>query len=617
MPRVRPEDWRPTGVDELEPEAWLAIREWQRSVLVTAGPGAGKTEFLAQKILYLLQTGICRVPQRILAISFKRDAARNLAERVRRRAGAPLAGRLDSLTFDAFAKSLVDRFRYGLPPEWRPSRNYRIVHPTREVYREFVDKHALGMNPDELEKGIARTSVGITKTGDVIFKWWKEMLSQKPSTLTFAMLNRLALLVLEHNERVCRALRLTYPFVMLDEFQDTTGPQFELLFKIFQGSGTKLTAVGDELQRIMVWAGAMPDAFERFEQTFGAQRFRLEWNWRVPQDLAELQKFAAQRILRTDRLTLGRGSRSIEGNAVEIWVFASESDEAEGLASWIADECRNRGRRPDQFVVIVRQRAETVEKRIGGAFARVGLSLRNLARQVGDKKWGTIDLQQLLCERYAELLKAGLRVGIRRDPKAWEVLREFAIERQGVPEDDERSWASLRELQDRLTALRRELGGKGPEKFESKQLLQRLEDVVGGRREIRLADPSYRDDREFCRVREGFLVLLVECLNGATDWGDVIERIEGAGQIALMTIHKAKGLEFETVIFYGLDEKEWWSLKEGKPDSEEYKNFYVALSRAKERAIFTRAEARGRPIKWIEQILQEAGVPVRYKDVPA
>ena len=58
MTLVRPDDWRPQGVEELEPKAWEALRETGHSVCVTAGAGAGKTEFLAQKAAYLLQTGI-------------------------------------------------------------------------------------------------------------------------------------------------------------------------------------------------------------------------------------------------------------------------------------------------------------------------------------------------------------------------------------------------------------------------------------------------------------------------------------------------------------------------------------------------------------------------------
>ncbi|MGV6647790.1 UvrD-helicase domain-containing protein [Klebsiella pneumoniae] len=79
MTRVSRDDWVPQGVGGLEGRAWEALRETDSSILVTAGAGAGKTEFLAQKASYLLQTGICPAPKRILAISFKKDAAQNLA----------------------------------------------------------------------------------------------------------------------------------------------------------------------------------------------------------------------------------------------------------------------------------------------------------------------------------------------------------------------------------------------------------------------------------------------------------------------------------------------------------------------------------------------------------
>lgn len=100
MSRVNKEDWKPQGVDDLEDNAWEALRENERSILVTAGAGAGKTEFLAQKATYLLQTGICPTPKRILAISFKKDAARNLVERVAKRCPAEQARRFNCSSLD-------------------------------------------------------------------------------------------------------------------------------------------------------------------------------------------------------------------------------------------------------------------------------------------------------------------------------------------------------------------------------------------------------------------------------------------------------------------------------------------------------------------------------------
>src|SRR5438132_1546396 len=100
---ITPQEWQPKDVCSLEPEAERAVRA-EENTLVIAGPGAGKTELLAQRAAYLLETGECPAPHRILAISFKRDAAKNLRERVKRRIGPQLARRFDSFTFDAFCK---------------------------------------------------------------------------------------------------------------------------------------------------------------------------------------------------------------------------------------------------------------------------------------------------------------------------------------------------------------------------------------------------------------------------------------------------------------------------------------------------------------------------------
>ena len=70
--------WRPADGLTLEPNALLAAKEQERCLALTAGPGAGKTEMLAQRADFLLRTGTCRYPKRILAISFKVDASKNL-----------------------------------------------------------------------------------------------------------------------------------------------------------------------------------------------------------------------------------------------------------------------------------------------------------------------------------------------------------------------------------------------------------------------------------------------------------------------------------------------------------------------------------------------------------
>lgn len=137
LSKVAPADWKPQGIESLEKAAEEAVH-YDRHALVVAGPGAGKTELLAQRACYLLQTRLCPRPTRILAISFKRDAARNLAGRVEQRCGEVLARRFHSQTFDAFAKSLVDRFGQALPEKWRPTPDYTINFDIEKRYREYV-----------------------------------------------------------------------------------------------------------------------------------------------------------------------------------------------------------------------------------------------------------------------------------------------------------------------------------------------------------------------------------------------------------------------------------------------------------------------------------------------
>jgi superfamily I DNA/RNA helicase len=298
---VKPKDWQPAGGIILEDAAERVVTSaGSRSVI--AGPGAGKTELLAQRALYLLQTGQCRPPQRILAISFKRDAAKNLKDRVAHRCSPEQAQRFDSYTFDAFSKSLVDRF-LALTPSWcRPPNDYHILFPTRDDWDTFLRglmppaglggmAGAQALRREDIERwGPLPLEFG--KPADmaewVTREWWRQSLSGRRPGVSFPMIGRLAQAILDHNPDVLRALRLTYSHVFLDEFQDTTRPQYELTKLAFAGSDTVLTAVGDTKQRIMTWAGAEAEVFSWFERRFGAQREMLQTNHRSNKRIVQI-----------------------------------------------------------------------------------------------------------------------------------------------------------------------------------------------------------------------------------------------------------------------------------------------------------------------------------------
>jgi superfamily I DNA/RNA helicase len=102
------------------------------------------------------------MPQRILAISYKRDAAYNLTQRVSARCHPEQAHRFDSLTFDAFAKSLVDRFGQALPKAWRPTPDYEIAQARDLIVREFLQSLAppasVGTSADIMAISVKRSA---------------------------------------------------------------------------------------------------------------------------------------------------------------------------------------------------------------------------------------------------------------------------------------------------------------------------------------------------------------------------------------------------------------------------------------------------------------------------
>jgi superfamily I DNA/RNA helicase len=456
--RIRPDDWHPIGVDELETNALKIVRSTgNRSVV--AGPGAGKTELLAQRAAYLLQTGVAPAPRRILAISFKRDAARNLAARVRQRCHRGHAGRLDSLTFDAFAKGLVDRFGQTLPESWRPRPNYEILDTSDALYRGFLDQvgappagigiradivaltvrafehvHLLGL-PLPIEGWVSPTPAQWAAD-----RFWQSALHEGVNSfLSFPMIGRLAELLVRVNPIVRDALRLTYSHLFMDEFQDTTQVQYDLVKSIFLGSDTVITAVGDKKQQIMRWAMAMDDPFSAFEVDFGAHRTPLFNNYRSSPDLVRIQHVLAQALDNRAVVPVSKTETTIAGDSCSIWDFSTPQKEAERLASFIKTEMHTHGLRPRDFALLVRQKASGYAAVLEPIFRTAGLALRNEAGTVGK-----IMLQDLLAEEVSKLLICVLRPAVTsRAGRYWCACQETLADLWGVAQEDESALAKL------------------------------------------------------------------------------------------------------------------------------------------------------------------------------
>lgn len=598
---IAPSAWSPRGIDELEAAAEWSVRA-DRNTAVIAGPGAGKTELLAQRADFLLETGTCPPPRRILAICFKRDAARNLRDRVQQRAGPELARRLDSYTFDAFAKSILDQFLSAVPLAVRPTADYDVLlgSPRAEYVGDVLGRmepppdlgRANDLRAFESEMFYKRKVlwVPLTRAPANLEDWaaqefWQRMLFDGTrSHLYFGMINRLALGIVRTDARVRRAHRAAYSHVFLDEFQDTTKAQYSLTRALFHGTPSLLTAVGDPQQRIMGWADALPNAFAAFVPDFKAVTKHLKRNRRASRQIAPVVRFLAARLRDETGAVESAEIAALEGGgpppeACGAFLFDDDASEAR----WIADQIEvllEEGVAPRDICILARKRVALYTAALADVLVDRGVEAR-----VEDA------MQNLLSEPLAGLLLSALRALLARRPGiAWIELRDELAALQGIDGDD-----ALTALDNRLSLLRRSLRERAPavpsEVDEVRELVvSHLEPLFGVALRNRYA--QYRRGSFYIDTMTRFVSELVGTGAGAS-WGRALDSIEGATSIPMMSIHKSKGLEYAAVFFVGLEDGAFWSFGKSRTHAiEELNAFFVAISRAKERVAFTYATRR-------------------------
>ncbi len=606
--------WKPIEVKELEPAAWEVIKsDFNKSVV--AGPGAGKTELLAQRAYYLLQTGCCPWPKRILAISFKRDSATNLGERVKKRCGHELASRFDSYTYDAFSKILLDRFILGIPENWRPT-NY-VIEEKRDEINLFLDSVYVENDENRLYDFSPRPSVSEFITKYLVgfelpigsfdpknlwqyaaMRWWRRSLkgSRNKSRLSFAMIERLAALILNANPMLRKAIQMTYSHVFLDEFQDTTGPQYSFVKTAFKNSKTVITAVGDYKQQIMTWAGALPDVFDLFNSDFDAKRHDLISNYRSVPELVSILHVLARRIDPKYIETTSMSPSAFSGDHCIIYEYETREGEALHIAELISDLINNHNISPKDIALIVRQKPDDFVPQLTPYFIRYRLKLRNER-----------ELQDLIAERFTRIVPPFLRLALSGNSgHLWSECRDILMHLRGIDWEDS-SNQIIDEL-DRFLGLIKKESYVWPPARENIQKIIELTLGLFGVGNVKLYYPEYEHGDYLQKIINSLVCHLEKFCDSSSDWGSSLDEFEGFNSIPLLTIHKSKGLEYDTVIFLGLDDNSWWNFS-NQPD-ESTREFFVAFSRAKQRVFFTYCENRGahEKIASLYDLLRTSGV---------
>lgn len=587
MKIVAPENWIPCDGVVLENNANVAVKE-KGNILVVAGPGAGKTELLAQKASYLFQTNICRDPQKILAISFKNDAADNLKKRVIKRCGKEVESRFISMTYDAFSKSLVDHFRFALPENIRPESSY-LVNDADTIDAAF--KKAGYNNPQNLPAYKLRTYYD-NVLGDVRLPYtkndlgervWKLLLKgfedHKP-TLSFKMINLLSEYIIRTNPKIKRGLQLTYKFVFLDEFQDTTGLQYGLVKQCFLNSKSIMTAVGDNKQRIMIWAGALKTIFDKYKRDFNADTQKLIMNHRSAPRLVDLQRKMYASLNEEDSAIRVSDKWNPEDGTITLFIAKDDEQEATLLSEHIASKIKL-GLEPNKICILCKQKPANYTDRIVAELKKFQIYAR-----VED------DYQNLLKEPIVEMLISILRLAIDiKHPHDWEYIAVKTSELWNVysyQSDDD--YLRMQEALDAEIQLLGVMMKSVASKNGFQDLLEHVLKFWGGNR-IKATFPVYGQGTYLKEVLTKFTdYMWNELESTGKDWMLAIENFEGLHSVPIMTIHKSKGLEYDAVYFVGLEDSAFWSFK-NQPE-EERCAFFVALSRAKKEILFTFCQYR-------------------------
>lgn len=615
MKYIDPEKWEPCDIDDMEEAAIDAVKS-KENTLVIAGPGAGKTELLAQKATFLLRTNTCVYPQKILALCFKTDAASNLKDRVVKRCGDGATDRFVSMTYAAFAKSLLDQYYKALPLQCQPSRDYTIGEDFNirdKVFEQSGYIRPLGWNINQL-KGDYKRLLAIDhfpfNGSSIDEKAWRLLLKGNgtktiPAHISFEMITLLALYILRSNVYIKKTMQVTYSHIFLDEFQDTTALQYNFVKEMFLGSRSLLTTVGDNKQSIMLWAGAYKGIFKDYYDDFKAEGKRLLMNHRSAPKLIELQKRMYALLNETyTQITPSKKWKPNDGE-VKLFLLRDDDEEAIYIANDISEKIQN-GTRINDICILGKQHVDTYSQKIIDALSSKGI----LARVENE-------YQDLLKEPIVKIFENLFLVAIdERNPDAWNfVVNELAavkgLETSG---DAEQYYRWIEELNQEISEIKKMMISC-QQRDHLERLVNRILDYIESNH-IKAFYPAYKQGNRLNDVTMQFVELFIKDLEKAKfDWKMSISQFEGKNSIPIMTIHKSKGLEYSAVYFIGLEDSAFWNFR-NQPD-EDRCSFFVALSRAKEFVSFSFCEVRNNlrfpqqrrnNIKEFFDILQQPGM---------
>jgi len=613
-------------IDSLNDAQREAVTASQDPLLVLAGAGSGKTRVLVHRVAWLVQVeGIS--PYGILAVTFTNKAAGEMRSRIENLIGVPTRGMWVG-TFHGLTHRLLRAHwqEAGLPQAFQvldSDDQYRIIRrilksleldesrwPPRQVQWFINARKDEGQRPQHLEhKGDPYQRQQI-----IIYQTYEE-LCQRSGLVDFAELLLRAHELWLKNPELLAHYQQRFQHILVDEFQDTNTIQYAWL-RVLAGKRANITIVGDDDQSIYGWRGARIENLQRFEKDFpGARTLRLEQNYRSTGIILK----AANTLIANNDARLGKNlwTEGNEGEPIQLYAAMNEQDEARFVIEQVQDLI-DKGEARSHIAVLYRSNAQSrvFEERLlqTGIPYRVYGGLRFFDRQ--EIKDALAYLR--LCENHQD--DASFDRIVNQPPRGIGE-RTLAVVREGARLQKISLWASAQTLSedDTLTARARNALGAFlklidtlTEELESLALAEQVEHTV---QSAGLKDHYAKEKGEKGQAR---VENLDELINAAREFeyeAEDEEQLEslpaflshaaleaGEGQadkwedcVQLMTLHSAKGLEFDTVFLCGLEEGLFphkRSVEEPGRLEEERRLCYVGITRAGKRLFLAYAEHR-------------------------
>ncbi|MDG5488010.1 UvrD-helicase domain-containing protein [Sphingomonas sp. BGYR3] len=604
----------------LNPEQRDAVLTTDGPVLVLAGAGTGKTAALTARLAHLLYTRRA-YPSEILSVTFTNKAAREMRERVGRLVGDAVEGMPWLGTFHSIGAKMLRRHAelVGLQSNFTildTDDQLRLLKqlviaadldekrwPARQLAGLIDGWKNKGLTPADLDAG--ESELYANGRGQELYTQYQARL-RAVNACDFGDLLLHSLTILKDNREVLEQYQQRFRYIMVDEYQDTNSVQY-LWLRLLAQARRNIACVGDDDQSIYSWRGARVENILKFERDFpGAKVIRLEQNYRsTPHILG-----AASGVIANNAGRLGKTlwTELDAGEKVRVIGVWDGPEEARRVGDEI-EAAQRRGSSLNDIAILVRAQHQTrefedrfiqigVNYRIVGGFRfyerqeiRDALAYLRVVNQPAD---------DLAFERIVNVPKRGL--GDKALAKVHQLARG-----QGIP----LTIAAARILDtDELTPqARRALGNLIGDIARWRDMATSLPHPELAR--ILLDESGYTGMWQADRSAEaaGRLENLTELVRAMEEYetlGAFLEHVslvmdnetsDGGAKVTIMTIHAAKGLEFDTVFLAGWEEGLFPSqraLDEGGLASleEERRLAYVAITRARRHSTILHAANR-------------------------